>query len=126
MAFQRQVRVYHAEAFGTFLTCTQVPPSIRGYKFILATSLPDRMISQPPVLLLRCNQSIPSSTYVGFCYFILGIHFLLYLKDPAVYPCFDIYRADFLKMEDRRVSLSVMLPAQYPALNLCESWHRFF
>jgi hypothetical protein len=59
-------------------------------------------------------------------YFIFVILFLSYLKDPAVYPCFDIYRPGLLKMEDQRVSLSVMLPAQYPALNLCESWHGFF
>lgn len=58
-------------------------------------------------------------------YLIPVILFLLYLKDPAVYPCFDIYRADSLKMEYQRVSLSVMLPAQYPALDLCESWHRY-
>ena len=59
-------------------------------------------------------------------YFILVIPFVSYLKDPAVYPCFDIYRPDLLKMEYQRVSLSVMLPAHYPALNLCESWHGFF
>lgn len=118
--------MYTAEAFGTLLTCTQVDPSIRGYRLILATSLPDRMMSQPPILLLCYDHSIHSSTYVGIYYFILVIHFLLYRKDPAVYPCFDIYRTDFLKMEYQRVSLSVMLPAQYPALNLCESWHHFF
>ncbi|KAI9508920.1 hypothetical protein F5148DRAFT_1191453 [Russula earlei] len=37
---------------------------------------------------------------------------------PAVYPYFDIYRTGFAKKEDRRVSLSVILLAQYPAFNL--------
>ena len=67
------VHVYPAESLGTLLICAlQVPPTtIRASRFILATSLPERMLSQLPVLLLCRNQSIHRSTYVGLVAFLL-------------------------------------------------------
>jgi len=82
------------------------------------------MVLQPPVLLFRCNRPIPSSTYVGLSFFLvlLSSH-ISYLKDPAVYPHFDIYRTGSPRKEDEQVPLLTMLPAQYPALSLCEFRH---
>jgi hypothetical protein len=73
-----------------------------------------------PLIFLPCyNRSIPSSTYVGLL-LLPAIPFFSHLKDPAVYPYFDIYRTGYPKKEDREAPLSVMLSAQYPALSLCE------
>jgi hypothetical protein len=51
------------------------------------------------------------------------ISYISYLKDPAVYPHFDIYRAGSPRKEGEQVPLLTMLPAQYPALSLCEFRH---
>jgi hypothetical protein len=78
-------------------------------------------MSRRPMLPLRDSWPIPSLTYVGPLLF-LAVLFISYLKDPAVYPHFDIYRTGSPK-EDRRLPLSTILAAQYPALCLCEFPH---
>ncbi len=114
------------EAFRTLLTCTQGPsvyPWLLIYPGHVSAGQNDDATSRIAPLL---QPVYPQFDICRLYYCILVILLFLYLKDPAVYPYFDIYGAHFLKMECQRVSLSVMLPAQYPALNLCESWHRFF
>lgn len=39
--------------------------------------------------------------------------------DPAVYPHFDIYRSGSTSKSEAPLSLSVQLPARYPAIQLC-------